>query len=79
MVGKYRITEVKVTDGYELSKEATEVEITKEQKEINITATNKLKLELPAAGAINYIVVISAIGISIMIIAVSVKLIGKKV
>ena len=50
MVGKYKVTEIKAPEGYELAKEPIIVDITNENSEINITATDKLKLELPEAG-----------------------------
>ena len=49
-VGKYKITEIKAPEGYELSKNTIEVEITKNAKEQNILVTNKLKLQLPQTG-----------------------------
>ncbi|MGN1013489.1 MAG: SpaA isopeptide-forming pilin-related protein [Clostridia bacterium] len=70
LVGKYRITETKAPIGYELAKEPLEFEITRNQKDLSITATDKLKLELPETGAKNYTIIIAAIGLSIMIISI---------
>ena len=50
VIGKYRITEIKAPEGYELSEDVIDVEITSENKEINIIATDRLKLELPKTG-----------------------------
>ncbi len=68
LVGKYRITETKAPEGYELSKNAIEVEITKDLKEQNIIATDRLKLKLPVTGGMGK-VIFTIIGISLIIIA----------
>lgn len=72
-VGKYKVTEIKAPEGYELSKNNIDVEITKEQRDINLTATNILKLTLPKTGSINYAIVISTIGLVIMISGIIIK------
>ena len=69
-VGKYRVTEIKAPQGYELSKSDIEVEITKEQRELNLTATNMLKLELPETGSVNNTIIVAIIGVGIMAISV---------
>lgn len=69
-VGKYRVTEIKAPEGYELSKNNIEVEITKEQRELNLTATNVLKLELPETGSVNNTIIVAIIGVGIMVISV---------
>lgn len=71
LVGKYRITETKAPTGYELARETIDVEITRENTELNIKATDRLKLELPEAGGINYTIIISIIGISLMAISIA--------
>ena len=68
-VGKYKITEIKAPEGYELSKSDIEVEITKEQRELSLTATNVLKLELPETGSINNTIIIAIVGIAVMVIS----------
>ena len=50
VIGKYRITEIKAPEGYELSEDVIDIEITSENKEINIIVTDRLKLELPKTG-----------------------------
>ena len=70
-VGKYKITEIKAPQGYELNKSDIEVEITKEQRELSLTATNMLKLELPETGSINNTIIIAIVGIAVMVGAVT--------
>ncbi|MBO5476401.1 MAG: MucBP domain-containing protein, partial [Clostridia bacterium] len=70
LVGKYRVTETKAPKGYELSNEPIDIEITKENKEVNIKATDRLKLILPETGGINYTIVISGIGLAVMLVSV---------
>ena len=71
LVGKYRIAEIKAPEGYELSSKPVEVEITKDTREQNIIATDRLKLILPETGGIRnikfYIVGIVIICISIIL------------
>ena len=50
LVGKYRITEIKAPEGYELNSVPIEVNITNKEKDLNILATDKLKLQLPETG-----------------------------
>ena len=69
LVGKYQITETIAPEGYELNTEVTEVEVTKENRELNVTVKNREKLVLPETGEINYTVIISAVGIVVMSIA----------
>ncbi|MBO5476856.1 MAG: MucBP domain-containing protein, partial [Clostridia bacterium] len=73
LVGKYRVTETKAPEGYELNTEPIDIEITKENKEINIKATDRLKLILPETGSINYTLIISGIGVVIMAISICIK------
>ena len=70
-VGKYNIVEIKAPEGYELNKSDIEVEITKEQRELSLTATNMLKLGLPETGSVNNTIIIAIVGIAIMIGAVT--------
>ena len=73
LVGKYRITEVKAPEGYELTTEPIDVEINYEQKDVNITASDRLKLDLPETGGVNYTIAISGIGLAVMLVAVLIK------
>ena len=77
-IGKYRVTEVKAPDGYELSREYLDVEITKENREQEIKASNNLKLILPQTGGKNRAILISALGITIMVLSFAVLKIKKK-
>ena len=72
LVGEYIVTEIKAPEGYELAKEPLKVSITNENIEINVTATDKLKLELPETGGkVIYIFVI--IGISLVVFSLILK------
>ena len=73
IIGKYKITEIKAPDGYELSKNNIEVEITKEQRELNIIATDVLKLKLPETGAINHMLIIMIGGLLILVSSLILK------
>ena len=66
-VGKYRVTEIKAPENYELQKESIEVEITKENRDVKLTAENELKLVLPETGAVNYTIVFIIVGIVFII------------
>ena len=69
LVGKYQITETKAPEGYELNTEVTEVEVTKVNRELNVTVKNREKLVLPETGETNYTIIVSGIGIAVMLIA----------
>ena len=69
-VGKYRVTESKAPEGYQLSKTSIEVEITGNNRSIRLIAENEMKIELPEAGEINYTIIFSTIGIIVMFIAI---------
>lgn len=73
LVGKYQVTETKAPEGYELNTEVTEVEVTKANRELNVTVKNREKLTLPETGKINYTIVISGIGLAVMLVAVLIK------
>ena len=64
-IGKYRITETKAPEGYELSEDVIDVEITSENREINVKATDRLKLELPKTGG--NLVMFCTFGVILMI------------
>ena len=68
-VGKYKIVEIKAPEGYELNKSDMEIEITKEQRELSLIATNMLKLEMPETGGMNNTILVSIVGIGIMVIS----------
>ena len=69
-VGKYRVTETRAPQGYELSKESIETEITKENRYITLTAENELKLVLPETGGINNNIVFIVSGLVIIAVAI---------
>ena len=71
-VGKYRVTEIKAPENYELQKESIEVEVTKENRDIKLVAENELKLILPETGSINYTAIFAISGL--LIISVSIIL-----
>lgn len=77
-VGRYRITEIKAPEGYELTNEQIIVEITKAQREANVTAGDRLKLELPTTGKINYTILISLIGFSVLLTSIGTVVIRRK-
>ena len=62
-VGKYKLTEVKAPEGYELTNEVVDVEVTKAERDVNVTASDRMKIVLPATGKINYSLIISGIGL----------------
>ncbi len=76
-VGKYRITEIKAPEGYELSNDTIEVEINNKNKEINITASDRLKLELPQTGGKGAVLFI-VIGLAFISAGVIIKKLQKK-
>ena len=72
-VGKYRITEIKAPQGYKLSKDYLEVEITKEQREVYVLATNVLELILPRTGGNGSSIVMIIVGIISITLASMIK------
>ncbi|MBO5476709.1 MAG: MucBP domain-containing protein [Clostridia bacterium] len=68
LVGKYQIIETKAPEGYELNTEVTEVEITKANRELEVTVKNREKLTLPETGKINHAIIISTVGVVIMFV-----------
>ena len=66
--GKYRIIEVKAPEGYELNISETDVELTEENKEIQVIIKNKEKLILPETGGIGIVIFVIA-GITLMVIS----------
>ena len=68
-VGKYRVTETRAPQGYELLKDRIVVEITKENRDITLTAENELKLILPETGGINNNIVFTIFGLVIIVVA----------
>lgn len=69
LVGDYLITEIKAPEDYELAKEPLKVSITKDENDINLTAIDRIKLELPETGG-KGIYLYLIIGIVIIIISV---------
>lgn len=76
LVGSYKIIEIKAPEGYELSYSSIEVDITKDNRELNILASNKLKLLLPKTGKINNSIYFIVIGGLLMI---GIKTINRKI
>lgn len=66
LVGKYQITEIQAAQGYDLNKEATVIDISKNDN-INLTFEKLQKLELPKTGEINYTIFICIIGVILML------------
>ena len=77
LVGKYRITETKAPQGYELAKNTIDVEITKEQRELTVKATDRLKLILPETGG-EGIIIFTISGIVLMSLVLILKNIKSK-
>ena len=77
-VGKYRITEIKAPEGYELTGEPVDVEVTKAQRNIDIVASDRMTIDLPATGGINYTIIISVIGFGIMLSSAGILVFKKK-
>ena len=77
IIGKYRITETKAPNGYELLQSSIDVEIDKDNRELNYTLVNKKKLDLPDTGGKNFILYTSIIGL--VTIGVSIVLNKRKV
>lgn len=61
-LGKYRIEETVAPTGYELLNDTIDVEITSADNEKSIIAKDRLKLELPEAGGMNYFIAFEVIG-----------------
>ena len=53
-----------------MSKDSIEVEITKENRYITLTAENELKLVLPETGGINNTIIFVVIGILVISVAI---------
>ena len=77
IIGKYRITEIKAPNGYELLQSSIDVEIDKDNREMSYTLVNKKKLDLPDTGGKNFIIYTSIVGL--VTIGVSLVLNKKKV
>ena len=63
IIGKYRITEIKAPNGYELLQSSIDVEIDKDNREMSYTLVNKKKLDLPDTGGKNFIIYTSIVGL----------------
>lgn len=72
-IGKYRITETKAPDGYELKSNSIDVEISKISREQNIIATDRLKLQLPETGG-NGTIIFIVIGGIILLTAIILRM-----
>ena len=71
-VGKYRITEIKAPEGYDLNNTPMDIEITKIIRGVNVIASDRLKLQLPQTGE-KGIITFNAIGIFVIILAFYIK------
>lgn len=71
-LGRYKVTEIKAPEGYELPKNAVEIEITSEENQFNIESSDKLKIELPETGGKGIVIYITA-GLILMITAILIK------
>ena len=76
-IGKYTITEIEAPIGYELDNNTIEVEITEDERNIELKATNKLK-EVPNTSDINVIAITLVVLVSIYGIAITRKRILSK-
>ena len=76
-IGKYTITEIEAPTGYELDNNTIEVEITEDERNIELKATNKLK-EVPNTSDINVIGVTLVVLVSIYGIVITRKIILSK-
>lgn len=80
-IGKYRINEIKASEGYELNNIPIEISITKDAREQNIIATDRLKLILPETGGRGiyiYIIIGVVIIFSTIFVKIYIKLKDKK-
>ncbi len=69
-VGKYRVTETKAPDGYELKSTPIDVEISKYTKDRNVIVTDRIKLQLPETGGNGAIIFIVIGSIAFLILLV---------
>ena len=75
--GKYTLVETKTVPGYELNKDKIELEVSNDNKDIEITVHNKKRIELPFAGGSSSILFI-IIGVSLIISAVIIVIIENR-
>ena len=75
-IGKYTLTETKAPSGYELEGKSKEIEITQANKDVEVIASDRLRIVLPDTGRINYTVAIILSGI--VIVSISILLKNKK-
>lgn len=72
-VGKYKVTEIKAPDGYNLAENHLEIDINKNNYNIEIKAENKMKIILPNTGGKNYNIFCIFIGIFVLFISIYVN------
>ena len=72
-IGKYTLTETKAPSGYELEGKSKEIEITQANKDVEVIASDRLRIVLPDTGKINYTVLIILSGIVIVSIGIILK------
>ena len=67
--GKYRITEIKAPNDYNLSMNSKTVDINNDNTNINIVIENSKKIILPETGSFDFSVILSVLGICVMSIS----------
>lgn len=72
-IGNYRLTQIVAPTGYQLKETYTDIELTLENRDIDIIWKNIQKIELPKTGSINNTMVICTIGIIIIILSISIN------
>ena len=74
-VGKYRVTEIKAVDDYELSGNAQDVEISKSSRSVTIESTSRLKIVLPSTGEKyrTIVILVNIIGVTFIISSIMIK------
>ena len=70
--GKYRLTEIKAPDGYNLQNKAIDIEITEENPDFVGNVINKTKTVLPSTGG-NGSIVLTLLGVFCIAIAIKIK------
>ena len=73
-IGKYTLTETQAQSGYELEGKSKEIEITQANKDVEVIASDRLRIVLPDTGRINYTVAIILSGIFIISLGIILKI-----
>ena len=72
-IGKYTLKETQAPSGYELEGKSKEIEIIQANKDVEVIASDRLRIVLPDTGKINYTVLIILSGIVIVSIGIILK------